>query len=817
MPLKNCITIYIGKKEPQIYDLDSFHTENVRFGRGTFHGNKTEIKNDIVISPEISIISRAHCTFHKTVDGWQLHDDHSSNGLFFNGTKITDQQLHDGDIFYIGKDIDNRCIISFSSQRSGYGNQLESFALTGQEKYTLGRSADCDIVLDHPSVSKHHCIITYENGSYYISDNNSLNGVSFNGGPLRGKQKLEQMDKITIADTTIVFNGSFLYFSKSASGVSIAAYDIVKEVKSGKGKKCILNNVSLSIQPGEFVAIIGGSGAGKTTLLNCLSGMTDFTSGDVLINGESLRTNFQSIRGIIGYVPQNDIVYDNLTLERMLFYSAQLRMPKDTSSAEINQKIDETIKMVELSDHRNTMISKLSGGQKKRASIAVELLASPKLFFLDEPSSGLDPGTEKKLMSMLKKLTMTGQTVIMVTHTVQNITMCDKLICMGNEGRLCFSGTPQKTLEFFGQKQMTDIYEDLNENSAVISERLKKTTTNSKSFSQIERVEKKRSKIHFGNDFLQFCVMTRRYVQLTIHSRRLVLLLLMPLVLTVLVCVAFQADGNFYNYFGLSVNRISFPYLVGGDTMRLMFTFACAGFWIGIFNSVQEISKERAIFEREHFTGVKTFPYVMSKFVVITLLCVIQAAVMVLLFIFLTNTTATVDGNMASATALELKMNNSGIVFSNGGLGAEIYITTLLSLLSAMCMGLAISSAVSNDLALVLCPVCLLPQILFSGVACALTGFTKTVSNIITCRWACIAYLTSTAVNEMYDSCKYDMGAWTKTAFENGFGIDEAYSATKTYLFGLNPVLSSWVALLFLSAACLMFSIFLLHIKNWKH
>lgn len=819
MIVKSCITIFVGNNEPQIYDLDSFGKEAVRLGRGPFHGDNGSEKNDIAISADIAIISRAHCTFYKTGEGWYINDDQSLNGLIFNGVKISSQRLHDGDKFYIGKEVDTRCVIAFSYQNSVNAdkNAIEKFTLEGRNKCVLGRDIDCDIVLNHPSVSRHHCVITYEGGSYYISDNNSMNGIILNSSPLKKKQKLQQMDKITIADTSMIFCDHLLYFTPNAGGVSVVANEVVKEVKAGKGKKRITNNVSLSIEPGEFVAIIGGSGAGKTTLLNCLSGMADFTSGDIFINGESIKTNNRSIRSIIGYVPQSDIVYDNLTLERMLFYSAQLRMPRDTSKDEIRQKIDETLEMVELSDHRNTVISRLSGGQKKRASIAVELLASPKLFFLDEPSSGLDPGTEKNLMTMLKKLTLTGKTVIMVTHTVQNIGMCDRVICMGNGGLLCYSGKPLRALAFFDKESMTDIYEDLNEHSANVSEKFNSTTNSRYDISPSTQPEREKRKHSIVDGLRQFKVMTKRYAEIIWNSKpRLLLLLLMPVILTALVCIAFQADGNLYNYLHMAVNRTNLPFLVGSDTMKLMYTFSCAGFWVGIFNSVQEISKERTIYERERFTGIKAFPYIMSKFVVIGILCIIQSLIMMLLFTYFTNTVATVDGNMTAVTSLKLSMGKNGVVFTNGGLWIELYITTFLLLLSAMCLGLTISAAVSNDMALVLCPVCLLPQILFSGVACTLSGITETLSNIVTCRWSCIAYFTSTGVNDMYQSCVYDMGSWTKTEFGNGFGIDEAYSAYKTYIFGLNPVWSSWLILLILSAVCLALSILLLYMKKTK-
>lgn len=828
--MRNCIIIFIENHEPRKYDLDSFGTDCVRLGRGPFHGDRQDIKNDISTSPEIATISRAQCSFYKMGGSWYINDDGSSNGLSFNGMRITSQQLHDGEKYYIGDAASARCVIAFSCQRSANEDMsaTDKFPLAGGSRFVLGRDADCDIVLSHPTVSRHHCIISIEGGAYYITDNGSTNGVILNGSPLVGKQRLEQMDKIMIADTSMVFCDAALYFTQNISGVSVAAYDIVKEVKNKKGTKCITNNVSLSIEPGEFVAIIGGSGAGKTTLLNCLSGMTDFTSGDILINGESIRTNRQSIRSLIGYVPQNDIVYDNLTLERMLFYSAQLRMPKDTSKSEIQEKIDETLQMVELDAHRNTFISKLSGGQKKRASIAVELLASPKLFFLDEPSSGLDPGTEKNLMHMLKKLASTGKTVIMVTHTVQNINMCDRIICMGNGGLLCYSGAPQKALDFFGKRSMTDIYEDLNEHSIEVSNRFNSMSNNVDSVPQSQQAQKEKLRFDFVNSLRQFAVMTKRYAEILINSRvRLLLLLIMPVILTFFVCIAFQADGNFYNLFGVNADRKSFPFVVGIDTQKLMFAFSCAAFWVGIFNSVQEISKERIIFERERFTGVKVFPYIMSKFVNIALLCLIQTLIMMLLFTFFTNTTAKYAQDLISVNTwepgmdvegiynvLKLGPGKDGIVFTGGGLWLELYLTTFLTLLSAMCLGLTVSSAVSNDMALVICPVCLLPQILFSGVVSELAGMTQTISNIITCRWSCIAYFTSTAINDMstpFDS-KESIGGWN---LQQGF-ISAAYGADKTYIFGLNPVASAWIALLVMSVVCVAFAVVLLQLRKLK-
>lgn len=806
MERRNVINIIEGSKPPTEYDLDSFGKDCVRFGRGSVHGDGGEV-NDICVDKDVTAVSRAHCSFCKYNGEWYICDDNSMNGLLLNGVKVQSQQMHNGDRFSVINDTDLKCIIAFFSYAPG-GEDGSVFQLSGKQRFVIGRSRDCDIIISHPSVSRNHCVITCENGEYYIADNNSTNGVILNGIPLKNKHCLKAADKITIADATMVFSGSCLYLSLNKSGVSVSAYGITKKVRSGRGAKTIADNISLTIEPGEFTAIIGGSGAGKTTLLNCLSGMTDFDSGDVFINGESIKSNSRSIKSLIGYVPQNDIVYDNLTLERMLYHSAKLRMPKDTGREEIMKKIDETLELVELTEHRKTVISRLSGGQKKRASIAVELLASPKLFFLDEPSSGLDPGTEKNLMKLLKNLAASGKTVVMVTHTVQNINICDRVVCMGNGGLLCYSGKPSDALTFFEKTEFSDIYGELNDNAAAVSAKFS-SINSAAGVSGVPDKSTEKRKADLFRGFRQFSVLTRRYAEITFNSRsRLVMLLLMPLMLSLLVCLAFQSDGDLFRTLGIEIKRTSMPFLTVNDTMSLMFAFSCAAFWVGIFNSVQEISKERNIYRRECFAGVKPLPYVLSKFAVSGVLCVIQSAIMTVVFLFLTDTTAVPEGNPDDVLSMSLCKN--GVVFTNGGNAFEIFITVLLTVICAMCLGLAISAAVSNDMALVLCPVCLLPQILFSGIACTLSGFTKKLAYFITCRWSCIAFLTSSEVNRMYASCYYQDG-WQMIERK---GINKDYSAATDYLFGLDPVRSAWTVLGIMSVVCLGAAVLLLYIKN---
>ena len=318
--------------------------------------------------------------------------------------------------------------------------------------------------------------------------------------------------------------------------------------------------------------------------------------------------------------------------------------------------------------------------------------------------------------------------------------------------------------------------------------------------------------------------MALRYTEILARSpARLALLLALPVILTLLVCAAYEADGNLYNVLKLNIVREIFPFLTVGDTKALISAFSCAAFWTGIFNSIQEISKERYIYEREKFTGVAALPYVMSKFVPLFILCVIQSGLMTAVLTLMSRTTASANTKAPSITdipfGIGLNVADSGVVFPGNLLWLELFVTVFLCVLSAMCIGLAISSVVSNDMALVVCPICLLPQILFSGVAATLTGFTKMISGIITCRWSCLALLTSVGVNRMFSSVTHKNKWVLEKATSEVLGstidlIDYDYDVATHYLFGLNPVLSAWVAMSLMCAIAIVLAVLVLHFRR---
>lgn len=567
-----------------------------------------------------------------------------------------------------------------------------------QEQYIIGRSKDCDIVLNHPAVSKRHARVYREGGSCFVEDLNSVNGVFVNGIPVNGVSEIREKDVIQIAGNMIIYSCDTLICQTETDGIQLTMRDLVKKVNHGK--KQILSHVSCSIEKNEFVAIVGGSGAGKSTLLKTLGGYDKEYEGDVYYNGISLKRNYNVLKNIIGYVPQEDIVFENLSLKKMLYYTAKMKMPDGTSRKEISDRIGEVLHLVELTEHQNTMIRDLSGGQKKRGSIAVELLADPGMFFLDEPTSGLDPGTEQKLMRVLNRLSKTqGKTIVMVTHTTQSLDLCDKIIFMGKNGTLAFMGTPEEAKMFFGTDSLIEIYNILEEDTDSWAEQFKRFNEPAPLPEEQEEGIRKTKRKSF---FRQLSVLTKRYGELIRNDvPRLMLLLLQPVLIAILIRLV--SDDDVFEVFE--------------PTKQILFTFSCSGIWIGIFNTIQEICKERAILKREYMSNLRLSAYVLSKYVMQFLVSFLQTVIFVGLFLLLM-------GNVPS----------EGVVLPGA---VEIFITMWLTIYASSAMGLLVSSVMKNgDRAMAVSPFLLIIQLLFSGILFSLDGASQIISYFTVSRWS---------------------------------------------------------------------------------
>jgi len=230
----------------------------------------------------------------------------------------------------------------------------------------------------------------------------------------------------------------------------------VVEVAAHAGARSVLHDVSVSVAPGELVALVGGSGAGKTTLLETMAGLRGVSAGAVLHDGVPVSVG-ERVPGI-GYVPQDDIVHRELPLRRVLRYAAALRLPAGTSSAAAEHIVATTMRELDIADRADVRVGDLSGGQRKRVSIAVELLTRPKVFFLDEPTSGLDPSTAADVLGIVRRLTREGATVVLTTHNPADVETCDRVVFLAPGGHLAFAGTLAEAREYFEVTDLAEVY-----------------------------------------------------------------------------------------------------------------------------------------------------------------------------------------------------------------------------------------------------------------------------------------------------------------------------------------------------------------------
>lgn len=702
------VTIFDGMNAPKTIDLGSFNKRCVYFGRSD--------TNDIVLSS--MLVSREHGRFLYDNGIWIIQDKSaysqqgSQNGLLYNNSSIRFKLLNDGDFIRIDDGVEtvaNGVLFIFSA--NGSINRWDTLHLNGRSEITIGRVSNSDIVLPHISVSKCHARITFENGSYYIYDNNSTNGVIVNNMRLHGKRRLQEKDVIVITNSKLIFTSAAIHYCCFRSGISVDTENVVITRKGKGGKRFITgDNISLNIKPGELISIIGGSGAGKSTILNAMSGYLPPTEGNVYINGTNLYQNFDSLKKLIGYVPQSDIVYDNLTLKDMLTYTAKLRLPSDISDAERNEAIDRAIDLVELNEKKNSFIKALSGGQKKRASIAVELLSDPNLLFLDEPASGLDPGTERNLMTSLRKMADSGKTVILVTHSTLQLKLCDKILFMGKGGKLCFFGSHDDALKFFGVSDVVDIYNMITDNADYWRSQYNAKAMQSGSQrggGALPREKQTKKKV-------QLPVLCARYIKLVVNDKQRLLLLLIQAPLLALL-ISFVKNGKQFEQYDI--------------TKSLLFSLSCSAFWVGMLNAIQEICKERSILKREYMTGLSLNAYVLSKIIVLGVLCLIQSALIILVF------------------SLTVGLPENGLFLPPA---AELFLTTFLTAAASTAMGLFVSSLFTNpDRAMTVAPLLLMPQMLFSGLLFKLSGATEIISWLTVCRWSMEGYGTTANLNDL--------------------------------------------------------------------
>ncbi|GAC1347658.1 MAG: FHA domain-containing protein [Ktedonobacteraceae bacterium] len=713
----------------------------------------------------------------------------TTNGLLYQGRSILGDEpfrkpLERGDIFRIGDEHGSLVTLTYNDGSAAAQDIVPAIRPIplGAPQISIGRHPDNVVVLNHPQVSGHHACLELVQGGYRMVDLGSTNGVYVNVQRIQN-QMLKPGDEIRIGPFKLTYTGTQLTQHDESNSVRIDALGLKKV---GNKQTILIHDISIAVPPRKFVALVGGSGAGKSTLMDALNGLRPAQEGTVLYNGQDYYKHLAAFSTQMGYVPQDDIIHRDLTVDRALYYAARMRLPSDFTEDQIQQRIKEVLEDVEMTFRRGLLVSKLSGGQRKRVSIALELLANPSVFFLDEPTSGLDPGLDRKMMLLLRKLADKGHTIVLVTHATNNINSCDYVCFLAQGGRLAYFGPPNDAKAYFEKTDFAEIYSALepteqNKNIPAEAEtRFRASPYYQKYVKEpLDQGPAGRARVidatiavkppKRGDPVKQFMLLSMRYLELLKNDtgNLLILLLQAPIIAVILFFLAApgvfsssnvatcppqrdipQTVSNKYDCQNV-VNAINSPggqtYLQnhnltaeqalqqsivqgsGGDAQKILFIMAFAAVMFGCINGAREIVKEEPIYRRERTVNLGIVPYMLSKVVVLGVLCLVQSAILVAV--------VSLKAPFVHSTFLPPFI--------------EVYISMALTAIAGLMLGLAISAlAPNNDRATSFIPIILIPQVIFSGIIFPLDNpFLQFLGSFFAARWSMAAMGSSVGLH----------------------------------------------------------------------
>ncbi|MFP1625481.1 FHA domain-containing protein [Streptomyces sp. 5K101] len=593
--------------------------------------------SDIVLTD--SRVSWHHAVLRPEADHWTLEDEGSSNGTYAEGRRIHEWGVGPGSVIRFGHPSEGpRAQLQPlrraepAGEATGWPSSVSVPSATrtfrrpttvrplSTRSVGIGRAADNDFVVEDLTVSRHHAELrVLADGTYEIVDLGSHNGTFLNGRRVT-RAPVVAGDIVGIGHSDFCLVGDQLQEFVDTGEVSLDVQDLT--VRVDRGRKTLLDQVSFPVGEKCLLAVVGPSGAGKSTLLNALTGQRPADHGTVWYDGRDLYRDYAELRQRIGLVPQDDILHPQLTVRRALGYAAELRFPEDTATSERDARVDEVIRELGLEQRADQPIHSLSGGQRKRVSVALELLTKPSLVFLDEPTSGLDPGMERSVMHMLRGLADDGRTVIVVTHSVLSLDVCDRLLVLAPGGRIAYYGAPEDALPFFGFEQWPEAFEAF-ENDRGRDWRADYHTSPFHDHYVASSAQPRlaRERLPGGHApppkpqswSAQLRTLVRRYAAVLSTDRTFIAVMVgLP--------------------FGMGVMaRIMAAGKLTLDTAAATLLVLCVGAVLtGAANAVRELVKERVIYRRERSVGLSRSAYLTSKVLVLGLITVVQAVVMTL-------------------------------------------------------------------------------------------------------------------------------------------------------------------------------------------
>ncbi len=707
--------------------------------------------------------SWAHAVIRAEGPVWVLEDVGSRNGTFLGSERISRMEISGPCVVHFGHPEDGP-VLRFELEQPDpllqeWGNNPQ--AASGDTTFMpgvlrdptsrvriqapvtrIGRRPDNDIVVSDLGVSKQHAELRRTpTGGYSIIDLGSHNGTFVNGTKVN-QVELNEDDIIAIGHATFRLVGGELIEYVDDGRATFEAHELQVVVHDGGKPKVLLEGITFPLEERSMMAVIGPAGAGKSTLLNALTGKRPATTGSVYYDYRDLYDNYDELRHRIGLVPQESVTHDQLTAKTALGYAAELRFPSDTGEDERTQRVVEVLDELSMTRHKDTRIDRLSGGQKKRVNIGLELLTRPTLLFLDEPTSPLDPHLKRDMFVQMRKMAdktaEKGQSVVVITHDVEAklIDQCDRLIVLQPGGKMAYFGPPAEGLRYFGKEDWADVFQafadeperDFGAEYRASQEFVKYVATPiSVRQRQPERRPDETPQPKQRSTLNQVFTMARRYRRVMAADRVfLITTALMPILLGALVRatpVHFGLD-NSTPVGGLNVNAI-----------QVLMILVMSSVLSGTALSIREFIKERDIYERERMAGLSATAYLFSKVIVLSVISIMQSALVVLV-------------GLAGQ-----KVPSSGVVIPGTAL-IEIFVALAVLGVVSMLIGLAISTLVTKgDQTMPILVGVTMVQVALSGGLFPLSGKALSmISSVAPARWGLGALASTINLNALQSS-----------------------------------------------------------------
>jgi len=720
---------------------------------------------DVVIAAPF--LEPVHAKIERRGRAWWAAPVTKDGLILLNGEAVDEAALSAGDVLRLADRIGNFATVRVrrDTSRTANTSALRGALPTVGHTLVIGSGPSSDIRLDHPLVRPRHALLRCDSsGALWLEDRTTVAGTYVNGKRLKGRIGLVTGDVIQIGPASARVGSTTLEPLEQVRGIDLVTTNacVDADVKR-KGRRRLLRQVNLHLPPASLTAVAGPSGAGKTTLMRLLSGQTAASEGMILYNGVNLAQCREAHAALMAFVPQDDVVHPDLTVSEALGYQARLRLGKDSTEAVRSTSIHKALGFVGLEDQKSQLVKTLSGGQRKRVSIASELLNEPEILFLDEPTSGLDPGLDKRMMLLLRLLADQGRTVVLTTHAISHVDVCDNLVLVGPGGYVIYAGRPDDAPEWFGVPSLGDVFSlvESPEASSEAAERLaerdaKESVTSGATAPPVISLGPVATegasgiaRPAFGSPawretlFHQGRIFAGRYVKLLTRDRTALSFSLLQGVAVALLTALVAPKPLVWN--------------VSGNAP--MFVFGCAAVWFGMINAVRELVKERTVWRREELAGANIAAYLSSKIVVLGTLAAIQSV----------SSLAVLDATIGIPHDSPLGPPFLGMA-----------LTLLLANLSGMALGLLVSAmATSSDRAMSIVPYLLITQLVLCGVLFPLGAVTP-LSWLIPARWAVsalggIAGLSATALHQssgLYPSSAIGLiGTWLMLAVLASAGV----------------------------------------------